>query len=139
MATPGPRAANDPARELARAEKVKHGQPMLQAVGRVAVQTAMSGRANALLSRIAGTLRLLDAPGVAVVRRSVPSRLVVRRLIDRALPLTAWPLAINVREAAGLVGVPLGESLQCSGPGARPVAAASAWSGAKPGRDGRSP
>ena len=111
VATPGPRAANDPARELARAEKTKHGQPMLQAVGRVAVQTAMSGRANALLARIAGTLRLLDAPGVAVVRRSVPSRLVVRRLMDRALPVTVWPFAINVREAAGLVGVPVGEGL----------------------------
>ena len=136
MATPGPRTANDPARELVRVEKVKHGQPMLQAVGRVAVKTAMSGRANALLARIAGTLRLLDAPGVAVVRRSVPSRLVVRRLVERALPITAWPLVINVREAAGLIGVPLGESRKRAGPRARPVAAASTWSGAEPGRNG---
>jgi hypothetical protein len=116
MATPRLRAANDPARrDLARAEKVKHGQPLLQAVGRVAIQTAMPGRAGALLSRIAGTLRLLDAPGVAVVRRSVPYRVVVRRLIVRALPLTAWPLAINVREAAGLIGVPLGERMSVLG------------------------
>ena len=115
VATPGPRMPNDPARELARAEKAKHGQPMLQAVGRVAVQTTMPGRANTLLSRIAGTLRLLDAPGVAVVRRSVPSRMVVRRLIERTLPVTVWPLAVNVREAAGLVGVPLGQGVGVPG------------------------
>ena len=114
-ATPGPRAANDPARDLARAEKAKHGEPLLQAVGRVAVQTTASGRASALLARIAGTLRLLDAPGVAVVRRSVPSRLVIRRLAERALPVTVWPLAVNVREAAGLIGVPLGAGMSVPG------------------------
>ena len=108
-AMPGPRTTNDPARELARAEKVKHGQPMLQAVGRVAVQ-ATRLRAGALMSRIAGTLRLMDAQGVAVVRRSMPSWWVLRRLEVRALPLTVWPLAVNVREAAGLVGIPLGDS-----------------------------
>jgi hypothetical protein len=109
MRTPGLRAASDAARDLARAEKLKHGQPLLQAVGRVAVQTPTRGRAGALLSRVTGTLRLLDAPGVAVVRRSMPYGLAARRLEQRALPVTVWPLAINVREAAGLVGVPLGD------------------------------
>ncbi len=105
--TPRPRMPHDPAKELTRAEKVKHGQPLLQAVGRVAVQAA-PGRAGALISRIAGTLRLLDAPGVAVIRRSLPSRLVLHRLEGRALPLTVWPLAVNAREAVGLIGVPIG-------------------------------
>jgi hypothetical protein len=114
MATPRPRAANDPARELARAEKVKHGQPLLGAVGRVAVQ-AGPGRSGALLSRIAGTLRLLDAPGVAVVRRSVPRLMVARRMAARAVPLTVWPFAVNVREATGLFGIPLGEHLSAAG------------------------
>src|SRR5260370_15356878 len=94
MRTPKPRAANDPARELARAEKVKHAQPLLQASGRVAVKAA-PGRAGALLSRTCGTLRLLDAPGVAVVRRSGPAKLVMRRLLTRALPLAGWPGSIN--------------------------------------------
>ena len=114
MATPRPRAANDPARELAQAEKVKHGHPLLQASCRVAVE-AGPGRAGALLSRIAGTLRLLDAPGVAVVRRSLPYSVVARRLEERALPLTVWPLTLNAREAAGLVGIPLGESASVPG------------------------
>ena len=114
MATPRPRAADDPARELARAEKVKHGHPLLQASCRVAVE-AGPGRAGALLSRIAGTLRLLDAPGVAVVRRSLPYWVAARRIEERALPLTVWPLTLNVKEAAGLVGVPLGESVGVPG------------------------
>jgi hypothetical protein len=115
MRTPRLRAASDAARDLARAEKLKHGQPLLQAAGRVAVQTPMRGRAGALLSRITGTLRLLDAPGVAVVRRSMPYWLAAQRLEQRALPVTVWPMAINVREAAGLVGVPLGADVSVPG------------------------
>jgi Type IV secretion-system coupling protein DNA-binding domain len=112
--TPGPRRADDPARELKQAEKVKHSAPLLQAVGRVAV-AAPPGRAGALLSRIVGTLRLLDAPGVAVVRRPSPYWWAGRRLMLRAWPLSVWPMTINVREAAGLVGVPLGDAMSIPG------------------------
>jgi hypothetical protein len=114
MATPRARTASDPAYGLAQAEKVKHAQPLLQAVGRIAVQ-AGQGRAGALVSRIAGTLRLLDAPSVAVVRRSLPYGTVARRLETRAIPLAAWPLTLNAREAAGLMGVPLGDSTSIPG------------------------
>ncbi len=114
VATPRPRASTDPAKELVRAEKIKHSQPLLQAVGRVAVQ-APPGRAGALLGRVAGTLRLLDAPGVAVVRRSMAYGRVLRRLEGRALPLAVWPFTLNTREAAGLVGVPLGDSTSVPG------------------------
>lgn len=107
--TPEPRDANDPARELARAEKIKHGQPLMQAVGRIAARAATPSGASALLGRIVGTLHLLDAPGVGIVRRSLPSSLVLPRLETRALPLVAWPLTINAGEAVGLVGVPVGE------------------------------
>src|SRR5450755_837507 len=106
--TPGPRTADDPARALAQAERVKHGQPLLAAVGRVAVQAGTTNRARAVLGRVIGTLRILDAPGVAVVRRSVPSGVAVRRLVARAWPMTAWPVIVNTHEAAGLMGVPLG-------------------------------
>jgi hypothetical protein len=112
--TPGPRRADDPARELKQAEKIKHSAPLLQAVGRVAV-AAPPGRAGALLSRITGTLRILDAPGVAVVRRSGPYWWAGRRLGLRAWPLSVWPMTINVREAAGLVGVPLGDAMSVPG------------------------
>ncbi len=113
--TPRPRRPDDPARELAKAERVKHGQPLLQASGRVAVAAATPGRAWAVLNRMVGTLRIMDAPGVAVVRRSMPSALVMRRLWARAWPLAVWPLTVNVREAAGLIGVPLGESASTPG------------------------
>ena len=115
MPIPRPREASDPARELARAEKVKHSQPLMRAVGRVAADAATPGKASALLGRVVGTLHLLDAPGVAIVRRYLPTSTVVRRLEELALPLTVWPLAINVSEAVGLVGAPLGESAGVSG------------------------
>src|SRR5260370_23973889 len=99
MRTPKPRAANDPARELARAEKVKHAQPLLQASGRVAVKAA-PGRAGALLSRTCGTLRLLDAPGVAVVRRAGASKLGVAPLVTPGWPLDGLPVGHNTHPAA---------------------------------------
>jgi hypothetical protein len=52
----------------------------------------------------------LDAPDARVVRRSLPYGIVTRRARRRALPLAAWPLAVNVREAAALFGLPLGMS-----------------------------
>ncbi|MFI6291952.1 type IV secretory system conjugative DNA transfer family protein [Nonomuraea sp. NPDC050790] len=106
--TPQPRAAGDPAKDLARAEQSKHGEPLMLAVGRIGVTAPKVRRAWAVLGQVAGTLRLLDAPGVAVVRRSVPSWWVGSRLGRRAWPLTAWPVVVNASEAAGLVGVPMG-------------------------------
>lgn len=113
--TPRARGADDPAKELARAEKVKHSQPLLQAVGRVGVQAATSSRAYAVLNRVVSTLRLLDAPSVAIVRRSVPVVLVKRRMDRRAWPLTVWPVIVNTKEAAGLVGVPMGAAVSLPG------------------------
>ena len=113
--TPRARRADDPAKELARAEKVKHSQPLLQAVGRVGVQAATPRRAYAVLNRVVWTLRLLDAPSVAIVRRSVPVVLVKQRMDRRAWPLTAWPVIVNTKEAAGLVGVPMGDAVSLPG------------------------
>jgi len=110
MHTPRARRPDDAAKQLARAEKVKHAHPLLQAVGRVGVRAATPARAYGVLNRMVGTLRVLDAPGVAVVRRSVPAGLVRRRLAARAWPLTVWPVVVNTREATGLVGVPLGDA-----------------------------
>lgn len=107
---PRARRPDDPAKELARAEKVKHAQPVLQAVGRVGVRTVSTSRSYGILYRIVGTLRVMDAPGVAIVRRSVPTFLIRRRIMARAWPLTRWPVIINTKEAAGLVGVPMGDS-----------------------------
>jgi Type IV secretion-system coupling protein DNA-binding domain len=113
--TPKPRTPQDPARQLALAEKAKHAYPLMQAVGRIGVEASRPGRAGALLARISGSLRVLDAPGVAVVRRSLPGTLAGSRLARRALPLTVWPLTINSLEAAGLIGVPVGTDVSVPG------------------------
>jgi Type IV secretion-system coupling protein DNA-binding domain len=106
---PRTRKPDDPAKELARAEKLKHAWPMLQAVGRVGVRASYTRRSYGLLNRMVGTLRVMDAPGVAVIRRSVPALVARRRLDLRTWPLTAWPVSVNTKEAAGLVGVPMGD------------------------------
>lgn len=113
--TPKRRPATEGTKELAQAEKVKHAHPLLQTVGRVGVSAPMNGRAGALLSRIAGTMRLLDAPSARVVRRSLTYGMVAGRIARRALPVAAWPLTVNVREAAGLVGVPIGSAASMPG------------------------
>lgn len=113
--TPRARAADDPAKDLARAEKVKHAQPLLQAVGRVGVSASYTRRSYGLLNRIVGTLRVLDAPGVAIARRSVPAYLARRRLGLRSWPLAAWPVVVNTKEAAGLVSVPMGDMTGVAG------------------------
>jgi Type IV secretion-system coupling protein DNA-binding domain len=146
---PRARATNDPsARELARAEKVKHAHPMLQAVGRVGVNASYTRRSYGLLHRTCGTLRVMDAPGVALVRRSVPVALVRRRLSTRSWPVTAWPVIVNTKEAAGIVGVPIGDMTGVAGlvlgrsrqlpPGAVPSRGGTALAVSNyPGREGR--
>ena len=146
--TPRARAADDPARELARAEKVKHAQPMLQAVGRVGVQASYVSRSYGILNRICGTLRVMDAPGVAMVRRSALAYFVKRSLVTRAWPRVRWPVIVNTREAAGLVGVPMGDVSGVAGlvlgrsrqlpPGQVPSRGGTALAASNyPGREGR--
>src|SRR5207245_1007231 len=47
-------------------------------------------------------------PGLAPRRRLLPQRLVAERIAWRALPLTRYPIVLNVEEAAGLIGWPVG-------------------------------
>ncbi|WP_410671271.1 type IV secretory system conjugative DNA transfer family protein [Amycolatopsis sp. cmx-4-68] len=93
--------------EALRAARLKQQEPLLQAVVRLGV-AANPARTWMLFGWVWGTLRGLNAPGVRVVRRWLPSELVVDRLRRLAVPLLAWPLIVNTRELAGLLGLPLG-------------------------------
>jgi hypothetical protein len=107
LATPTP-SLQDTAQETA-PERLKYGEPLLKLASRIAVTAASTGRAQALLRHVIGTFRVLDAQGISVVRRALPSRLVAQRFASRAVPLTVWPVVVNVREAVGLLGLPVGE------------------------------
>ncbi len=96
-------------REAIRAERLKHAEPLLRACCRIGVAGLTGGQAVALLDRVVGSLRVMNAPGVRVQRRWLPSWWVAEGLTKRAVPLLLWPLVLNTREAAGLLGLPIGE------------------------------
>lgn len=94
--------------EAVRALRTKRQQPLLRSVGRVSVRAATRGRALRLLGRVWPALHTANAPGVRIVRRWVPARLVASQVTARTLPLIRWPLLLNANEATGLLAFPLG-------------------------------
>jgi hypothetical protein len=99
-----------PARDadVVQAARRKQAEPLLQAAVRVGVAAPNRARTYTLFGQVWGTLRGLNAPGVQLVRRLLPERVVMGRLTALAIPLTVWPLLLNTRELAGLIGLPIG-------------------------------
>jgi hypothetical protein len=94
-----------------RSQRIKQREgPLLHAVGRLGVVATSKARAYGLYGRTWGVLRQLNAPGAQFVRRLLPVPLVAERLRRLALPLTAWPVVLNAREAVGVVGLPMSET-----------------------------
>lgn len=94
--------------DAVRALRLKQNDPMLQAVVRLGVVADTRARAYNLFSRSWGALHTMNAPGVRLVRRWLPSSLVTGRVQNCTVPLTRWPLVANTRELSGLLGLPLG-------------------------------
>lgn len=95
--------------DVASAMRAKNVTPIFNAVARVAVSAPNRARAVSLLNRVINAFKTLDAPGVSVVRRAwLSPPAVTNRLYQRAVPLTIWPMRLNTKEAAGLLGIPLG-------------------------------
>lgn len=84
----------------------KYDQPLLSAVLRVGVTGSSSKRAHALAGRSWSALRAMNAPGVRIVRRYLPSRVVANRLTGLKTPLLRWPLLLNSSELVGVTGLP---------------------------------
>lgn len=106
--TPAPvHASTATSSEAVREAKAKQSEPILQAVVRLGVTAADPARATSLFSQVWGTLRSLNTPGARLVRRRLPSSSVAVRLAGRHLPLTRFPLILNAKELAGLLGLPL--------------------------------
>jgi hypothetical protein len=96
-------------REAIRAERLKHAEPLLRACCRIEVTSDSRAAAAALVNRLIGALRLMNAPGIMLQPRLLPGWWVAEGIRKRAVPVLAWPLLLNSREAAGLVGLPVGE------------------------------
>ena len=94
-----------------RAQRAKHTHLLLHASARIGITAASRKRARALLGRVFGPLRMMNAPGVRVGRRWwIPARLAASRLRRAAWPFGHWPLLLNVKEATGLIGLPAGNT-----------------------------
>jgi hypothetical protein len=95
--------------EAVRALRLKRQEgPLLHAVVRIGVNAPSRERALRLFGRVWPQLHGANAVGARVVRRWLPSRLVVQRMARRDLPVTRWPLLLNVSELATLLGLPVG-------------------------------
>jgi type IV secretion system coupling TraD/TrwB family protein len=125
--------------EAVQAERLKQKAPLLRCVVRVGVQARDSARAYSLFGRAWGTLRTMNASGVGVVRRGwLPAGVVASRMERPAVPLLHWPLTLNSRELAGLLGFAIGDArlpgLALSGARQLPVPPGLASQGAVIGR-----
>lgn len=87
----------------------KEAEPLLSAVGRIGISAGGGARRVQLMGRVRAALSVMDAPGVKLRPARLPSLVVAHRIVRRRLPLLGWPLRINAREAAGLLGLPVGE------------------------------
>ncbi len=90
------------------AERRKHAEPMLAGVLRLGVSAATRPRTTQVFGWVWGTLRGLNTPGVAVVRRFLPEAIITKRMANLSVPVAHWPMFLNVRELTGLLGLPLG-------------------------------
>lgn len=93
-------------RDALRDQRQKQRAPLLVATGRVAA-SGEQNHAYAVVHRIVGALRVLEAPGAHFLWRVVPNWLVRERITSRRVPLLAWPLTLNTLEAVGVVAFPL--------------------------------
>ncbi|MBV9380130.1 MAG: hypothetical protein JO242_05605, partial [Streptosporangiaceae bacterium] len=94
--------------EAVRQLRKKYAAPLLHVVLRAGVAGTGPEDAQRLLARSWGSLRLLNAPGIRLVRRYLPSRLIAWRLQGLRLPLMRWPLLLSAQEVVGLAGLPIG-------------------------------
>ena len=97
--------------ESRRAQRLKQKEPLLAATQRMGVTATSKQRASVLLSRAWNMLPGLNAPGVRLVQRLLPSFVISRRMNTRRYPLVYWPLLLNVREASALLAFPFGAHL----------------------------
>ncbi|MEV6446362.1 type IV secretory system conjugative DNA transfer family protein [Amycolatopsis sp. NPDC051716] len=93
--------------EAVQAARVKIKDPLLYGVARIGVATENDAQARALFGRVWNTLHGMNAPGVRIRRRVLPSDLVIERLTRRSYPLGKWPLTVSTTEGAGLLGLPI--------------------------------
>lgn len=116
---PPPRASSDqrpwwwektPPRdaEAVQSARAKQRDALLFGVARAGIVAPSKAQAYALFRRVWNNWHGLNAPGVRLRRRLLPSCVIAGRIAHRGVPLLRWPLTISAREAAGLLALPIG-------------------------------
>jgi Helicase HerA, central domain len=89
--------------EAHRSIKEKIEEPGFRAICRIGVDAPSPQMAQAVASRLLAALRTAETPGVRInLKKENPDKLAQARRPRN------WPIAVNVRELAGLCGWPLG-------------------------------
>jgi len=89
--------------------RAKQAEPLFVAAGRLGVVASSRPRSDHLLRRLEGAFHLINAPGVHLHVRALPSRHVAARVERRSPPLLSWPCYLNAAELGALIGFPAGE------------------------------
>lgn len=94
--------------EAVTALKAKQSEPLLLAVARISVTAESRDRARSLLRHVESPWHASRAPGVHLTRRFLPETVIAARVQRRSVPLIEFPITLNVVEASGLIGWPIG-------------------------------
>lgn len=95
-------------RTSARDWREKTREPLFGASLRVSTSAATADRARGLVRRVTGVLAAVEQPGVRFRDRPLPARWVAARAARATTPLVAFPLRLNARELAAVLGWPVG-------------------------------
>lgn len=94
--------------EAVASARAKQRDALLFGVARAGIVAPTKAQAYALFGRAWSNWHGLNAPGVQLHRRLLPSSVIARRMANRAVPVLRWPLTISTREAVGLLAFPIG-------------------------------
>jgi hypothetical protein len=93
--------------EAATALKQKQSAALLLGVPRIGVADHAVRHARRLLRDVETAWHESRAPGVHLGRRMISEARVAKRMIERRVPLVAWPTTFNSQEVTGLIGWPI--------------------------------
>lgn len=92
--------------EQRRELNAKHSSPLFLVSGRLGASAATIAERRTLLRRMTSVFHVANRPGVHLRRRFLPSVIAARRIASGYVPLLRFPIVLNTKEAAALIGFP---------------------------------
>lgn len=92
----------------AKEHRDKTAEPAFSVVGRIGATSRFVSRSTALVQRLVAMQRLVQRPGVALVRRWRPTLWVAQKIARASTPLVEFSGVLNARELVSVIAWPLG-------------------------------